>query len=112
MTLFYSNLLFNLTYLFSGCSPEDLKRFDNHVLLVIKGKENGGKPPAKVVGDRTLKHMFRKLIGQLIGKDVAKMFKQNVVIKNLPTLIVSYYFLSFLLAFKFSFVLHFLVDKA
>jgi hypothetical protein len=64
-------------------------------LQVIKGKENGGKPPAKVVGDRTLKLMFRKLIGQLIGKDVAKMFKQNVVIKNLPTLTVSFHCLYF-----------------
>lgn len=71
---------------------EDVKRFDDHVLQVIHGKENGGngKPgPGKIVGDRTLKNMFKKLIGQLIGKDVAQMFKQEVVIKNLPTLQLS-----------------------
>ena len=77
-----------------GCSMEDVKRFDDHVLQVIHGKENGGngKPgsgPGKIVGDRTLKNMFKKLIGQLIGKDVAQMFKQEVVIKNLPTLMLS-----------------------
>lgn len=73
-----------------GCSVEDVKRFDDHVLQVIHGKENGGNGPksgaGKIVGDRTLKNMFKKLTGQLIGKDVAQMFKQDVVIKNLPTL--------------------------
>lgn len=63
-----------------GCSVEDVKRFDDHVLQVIHGKENGangqkGSGGGKIVGDRTLKNMFKKLIGQLIGKDVAQMFK-------------------------------------
>ena len=75
-----------------GCSVEDVKRFDDHVLQVIHGKENGanggkgGSGGHKIVGDRTLKNMFKKLIGQLIGKDVAQMFKNEVIIKNLPTL--------------------------
>ena len=30
--------------------------------------------------------MFKKLIAKLIGKDVAKMFQKEVVIKNLPSL--------------------------
>jgi hypothetical protein len=48
-----------------------------HPFQVIHGKENGAKGGAgKSVGDRTLKNMFKKLIGQLIGKDVAQMFKQ------------------------------------
>lgn len=78
-----------------GCSVEDVKRFDDHVLQVIHGKENGanggkgGSGGHKIVGDRTLKNMFKKLIGQLIGKDVAQMFKNEVIIKNLPTLQVS-----------------------
>jgi len=79
-----------ILYQVPGCSAEDVKRFDDHVLQVIHGKENGSngsKPGAgKIVGDRTLKNMFKKLIGQLIGKDLAQMFKQDVVIKNLPTL--------------------------
>lgn len=69
-----------------GCSMEDVKRFDDHVLQVIHGKENGGKSGGKIVGDRTLKNMFKKLVVKLIGKDVAQMFKQEVIIKNLPTL--------------------------
>lgn len=63
-----------------GCKPEDLKRFDDHMVAYINGKEN------MKGGERTKKDMFRKLIGQIIGKDVAQMFKHEVVIKNLPTL--------------------------
>ena len=38
------------------------------------------------VNDRVLKNMFKKLTGQLVGKDVALKFKKEVIIKNLPTL--------------------------
>jgi len=30
--------------------------------------------------------MFKKMITQLIGKDVARMFQKEIVIKNLPSL--------------------------
>ena len=33
--------------------------------------------------------MFKKLISQLIGKDMAKLFKKEIVIKNLPSLAPS-----------------------
>ena len=37
-------------------------------------------------GDKAKKDMFKKLIAKLIGKDVAKLFKKEIVIKNLPSL--------------------------
>lgn len=37
-------------------------------------------------GDRAKKDMFRKIIGSFIGKEVAHMFRNDVVIKNLPTI--------------------------
>ena len=30
--------------------------------------------------------MFKKLIAHLVGKDVAKLFQKEIVIKNLPNL--------------------------
>jgi exportin-5 len=65
-----------------GCNPEDLKRFDDRMMAAISGKEN------MKGGDRAKKDMFKKLISQFIGKDLAKMFKHEVVIKNLPTPVV------------------------
>lgn len=65
-----------------GCNPDDLKRFDDRMMAAISGKEN------MKGGDRAKKDMFKKLISQFIGKDLAQMFKQDVVIKNLPTPVV------------------------
>lgn len=64
-----------------GCSHEDLKRFDDQMMSILTGKENNMKG-----GDRRKKDMFKKVINQFIGKDVAELFKHDVVIKNLPTL--------------------------
>lgn len=63
-----------------GCNPDDLKKFDDRMMSSLSGKENVKG------GDRAKKDMFKKLISQIIGKDVAEMFKHEVVIKNLPTL--------------------------
>ena len=63
-----------------GCNPEDLKRFDDRI-MASNGKENGQKS-----SDRSKKDMFKKLIASIIGKDLAQMFKNDIVIKNLPTL--------------------------
>lgn len=65
-----------------GINPEELKRFDARVLN--SGKENGGKEVK--ASDRILKTMFKKLIGQFVGKDLAQRFKKEIVIKNLPSL--------------------------
>eukprot|EP00095_Tigriopus_kingsejongensis_P004335 snap_masked-scaffold1460_size40381-processed-gene-0.0 protein:Tk04335 transcript:snap_masked-scaffold1460_size40381-processed-gene-0.0-mRNA-1 annotation:"PREDICTED: exportin-5" len=65
-----------------GCNQDDLRRFDEKMMSILTaGKENMVKG-----GDRTKKDMFKKLINQFIGKDVAELFKHDVVIKNLPTL--------------------------
>ncbi len=58
-----------------GCNPEDLQKFD---AKIVTG------PPA--TGEKARKDMFKKLIAQLVGKDVAKLFKKEIVIKNLPNL--------------------------
>jgi len=58
-----------------GCNPEDLQKFDAKIM---------SGPLA--VGEKAKKDMFKKLIAQLVGKDVAKLFKKEIVIKNLPNL--------------------------
>ena len=63
-----------------GCNQEDLLKFDKRMVSLANGKEN------TKVGDKAKKDMFKKVVGQFIGKDVAQMFKQEVVIKNLPTI--------------------------
>ncbi len=59
-----------------GINTDDLRKFDDKVMQNNKGK----------AGDRVLKAMFKKLVAQLVGKDVANLGKMDVVIKNLPTL--------------------------
>ncbi len=68
-----------------GCNPEDLRRFDDRMMQSIR---SGGKEGVKG-GERAKKDMFRKIIGQFIGRDVAHMFRQEVMIKNLPTLTLN-----------------------
>ncbi len=64
-----------------GCNPDDLRRFDEKMLA--EKSDNSGSSKS---GDRTKKDMFKKLISQFIGKEVAQMFRHDVVIKNLPTM--------------------------
>ena len=64
-----------------GISIEDLKRFDDRVMQLAQNDSNSAK-----ASDRVLKTMFKKLTSNFIGKDVAQRFKNDVVIKNLPTL--------------------------
>ncbi len=59
-----------------GCNPEDLQKFDAKIV----------SSPALATGEKAKKDMFKKLIAQLVGKDVAKLFKKEIVIKNLPNL--------------------------
>lgn len=61
-----------------GCNADDLKRFDERVMQQQQQTESSNP--------RVLKNMFKKLVGQFVGKDVAQMFRKEVVIKNLPTL--------------------------
>jgi len=61
-----------------GINHEDLIKFDNKILNT-----------ATSFGEKAKKDMFKKLISELIGKDVAKLFKKEIVIKNLPNLIPS-----------------------
>ena len=37
-------------------------------------------------GEKARKDMFKKLIAQLVAKDMAKLFQKEIVIKNLPNL--------------------------
>ena len=59
-----------------GINQEDLIKFDNKILCT-----------ATSFGEKAKKDMFKKLISELIGKDVAKLFKKEIVIKNLPSLV-------------------------
>ena len=59
-----------------GINVEDLKRFDEKILILEKDS-------------RVIKTMFKKLTVNFVGKDVAQRFKNDVVIKNLPTLMVN-----------------------
>ncbi len=71
-----------------GCNSDDLRRFDDRMVQSARAVATGGKEGVKG-GDRAKKDMFRKLIGQFIGRDVAHMFRQEIVIKNLPTLMLN-----------------------
>uniref|UniRef100_A0A0K2UPE2 Exportin 5 [Megachile rotundata] n=1 Tax=Lepeophtheirus salmonis TaxID=72036 RepID=A0A0K2UPE2_LEPSM len=64
-----------------GCNQEDLKRFDDRIVVAINGKDVGK------VSDRVKKDMFKKIINQFVGKDKAQLFKKEVIIKNLPSFI-------------------------
>lgn len=59
-----------------GCNQEDLLKFDAKIL-----NNNGA------FGEKAKKDMFKKLISRLIGKDMAKLFQKEIVIKNLPSLV-------------------------
>ena len=61
-----------------GIKTDDFKRFDNRVLQL--------RDPKEKANDRVLKNMFKKLVGHIVGKDIAVQGKNPVVIKNLPTL--------------------------
>jgi len=61
-----------------GCQQEDLTKFDSRIMA--------GLNPNVKTGDKAKKDMFKKMITQLIGKDVARMFQKEIVIKNLPSL--------------------------
>ena len=37
-------------------------------------------------GEKARKDMFKKLIAQLVAKDMAKLFQKEIVIKKLPNL--------------------------
>ena len=63
-----------------GINTDDFKRFDDRVLQLTKDATK------EKANDRVLKTMFKKLVGHIVGKDIAQRFKKEVVIKNLPTL--------------------------
>lgn len=62
-----------------GCNPEDLQKFDAKIV-------SAGLAPAAAAGEKARKDMFKKLIAQLVAKDVARLFQKEIVIKNLPNL--------------------------
>jgi len=59
-----------------GINIEDLMKFD----MRIANKNGVG------FGEKAKKDMFKKLISRLVGKDIAKLFQKEIVIKNLPSL--------------------------
>ena len=68
-----------------GCHLEDVKKFDARVMLIF-GDPTSTATVANRGGDKAIKAMFKKIICQFTGVDVAQRFKKEVVIKNLPTL--------------------------
>ena len=38
------------------------------------------------VGEKAKKDMFRKLVGGLVGRETARLFQKEIVIKNLPNM--------------------------
>jgi exportin-5 len=59
-----------------GINQEDLIKFDNKFLCTNAA-----------FGEKAKKDMFKKLISQLVGKDMARLFKKEIIIKNLPNLV-------------------------
>ena len=58
-----------------GINQEDLIKFDNKIMTTTFA-----------FGEKAKKDMFKKMISQLIGKDMAKLFQKEIIIKNLPQL--------------------------
>lgn len=61
-----------------NCQPEDLDKFDNKIVQ--------GFNPSIKGGEKAKKDMFKKLISSIVGKETAKLFQKDIVIKNLPNL--------------------------
>ena len=64
-----------------GINLDDLIKFDARI-VTSKNAANG----TPGFGEKAKKDMFKKLISKLIGKDIAKLFQKEIVIKNLPSL--------------------------
>ena len=60
-----------------NCTPAKLKAFDDQILA---------SNPAKQPSEKKRKEAFRKLVADIIGKDIGQQFKKNAEIKNLPPL--------------------------
>jgi len=61
---------------------EDLAKFDERILAAAKNASNK-------VGEKAKKDMFRKLVGPLVGRETARLFQKEIVIKNLPNMAVK-----------------------
>jgi len=79
----YPNV-FNVLQQVPGVNQEDLQKFDNRIIQSIQQQQ---QQPEATFGAKAKKDMFKKLISRLIGKDMAKLFKKEIVIKNLPSLV-------------------------
>ena len=60
-----------------NCTAAKLKVFDDQILATN---------PAKQPSEKKRKDTFRKLIADIIGKDIGQQFKKNAEIMNLPPL--------------------------
>ena len=60
-----------------NCTAAKLKAFDDQILATN---------PAKQPSEKKRKDAFRKLIADIIGKDIGQQFKKNAEIMNLPPL--------------------------
>merc|ERR1712071_421107 len=62
-----------------GCQQEDLIKFDAKIVAAVQN-------PANKTGEKAKKDMFKKIVNSLIGKETAKLFQKEIVIKNLPNM--------------------------
>ena len=62
-----------------SCQPEDLQKFD---AKIVAAQQNA----ANKTGEKAKKDMFKKIVSSLVGKETAKLFQKEIVIKNLPNM--------------------------
>ncbi|XP_023226936.1 exportin-5-like [Centruroides sculpturatus] len=60
---------------YTECSPDQLQNFEDKILNVPAGKQ---------LPDKRKKDMFRKLVKDIVGKNVGRRFSRPVDIRNLP----------------------------
>jgi len=59
---------------------EDIAKFDAKIISAAQNASNK-------TGEKAKKDMFKKIVGSLAGKETARLFQKEIVIKNLPNMV-------------------------
>ena len=62
-----------------NCQQEDIVKFDAKIISAAQNASNK-------TGEKAKKDMFKKIVGSLAGKETARLFQKEIVIKNLPNM--------------------------
>ena len=63
-----------------NCQQEDIVKFDAKIISAAQNASNK-------TGEKAKKDMFKKIVGSLAGKETARLFQKEIVIKNLPNMV-------------------------